>query len=517
MKLAAALPPILTDRPTLDRIVTAWPGLTDTQRARLAPVHPALWAMYASGGTWIPAPHLLYLAGLLLQLVAGAILRLCVSIPPQHGKSELISVYFPTWFLGRFPEARVLQCSYGQELTVEWTGRGRDMIAEHGPAVFGVDTWARAKKTAWNAYVDGRKLGGVRGVGKGGGVAGRAVDLGICDDLTKDQAEADALALREMGWKWLRSAVLPRARRLAIVGTRWHHDDHIGRLMAAQAAGQVGDPWTFVNVPAVAEEGDPLGRAPGAGLWLGNPVALGDPDWYAKKRREVGPYVWSALYQGQPTPAEGGIFKRRWLAYYERSAGHLVGHGFRFPEAGLFCYTTVDPAWSKRTSADHTAIASWGLDRQSGRLFLLEMIRQRFDAPEMVQALRGAMGRNGSTIAYVEANNWKLDQMRVLRESGLPMREIQPNADKVSRAMPVTAHMASDPPRLLLLKDAPWLHALEDELLKFGPGSKEDDQVDALSYGVHVANEHIRSATPPPFPGASPGGGSLIPQLRSPR
>src|SRR5690606_12617558 len=109
--------------------------------------------------------------------------------------------------------------------------------------------------------------GRMRGVGKGGGVTGRPVDLGICDDLVKDAAEVASDALREQLWRWFSSAVLPRSRRLIVMATRWHHDDVIGRLMQRQRQGEVGEPWVFVNIPAIAEEEDPLGRAPGAPLW----------------------------------------------------------------------------------------------------------------------------------------------------------------------------------------------------------------------------------------------------------
>lgn len=446
--------------------------------------------MYASQGAWFPAPHLWYLADQLLKVVRGEILRLCVSLPPQHGKSEFISKYFPTWLLGRYPDSRILQCSYGQDLTVEWTGAGRDMFAEHAPTVFGLDTWARAKRTAWNAYRDGRRLGGVRGVGKGGSVAGRPADYGLCDDLVKDHDDVATLSQRDRTDNWLRSAVLPRARRLVLIGTRWHHDDVIGRMEDRQRRGDVGDPWTFVNIPAVAGDDDPLGRAPGAVLWPGNPLVAGDPNWYAKKEREVGPYVWSALYQGRPSPEAGSLFEKRWLSYYDEDRGDFVNDRIRVAAQSLLRFVTVDPAWSKKTSADYSVVMAWGLDRANGRLFLLDVVRRRLTAPELEREIRESLERSGATLAYVEAQNFKLDEMQVLRRGGIPMREIQPNTDKVARFMPVQGHASRG--ALLFRRGAPWLADLERELLEFGPACQHDDQVDAVSYGVHVANDLAR-------------------------
>lgn len=472
------------------KIITAWTGLSDGQRAKLAACDPILWAMYASRGAWFSAPHLEYLADVLLEVVRGETLRVCVSLPPQHGKTEFLSVYFPSWFAGRFPTARVLQVSYGQELTVEWTARGRDIFAEHGPAVFELDTWARSKRTAWNVYRKGRRTGGgVRGVGKGGAVAGRAVDLAILDDTIKDQEEADSAPQRERTYKWLRSVVFPRAKRLIKVGTRWHHDDPIGRLMAAQKAGAVGERWKFVNIPAVAVADDPLGRPPGQPLWLENPLCMGDPDWYRKKELDVGPYVWSALYQGRPTPETGHIFQQNWLRYFDEEAGKFISDRVSIEASRLLVYLTVDPAWSTKTSADWSVVMTWGLDRENRRLFLLNVRRGRWTAPKLAQEIRDERERSGAACAFVESQNLKLDQMDVLRRSGIPMREIQPNTDKVARFIPATAWAARG--ALLFLRNAAWLPELERELLEFGPGCEHDDQVDCVSYGVNVANTFV--------------------------
>jgi predicted phage terminase large subunit-like protein len=493
------------------KVLDAWPTLPDVARAKLAAVDPILWASYASAGVFRSAPHLEHLADVLLRVEAGEINRVAISTPPQHGKSWLVSKFFPTWYLGRHPEHRVLLCSYGQDLTVEWTGEGRDLLAEHGPAVFGVETWARAKRTAWDVYRHGRRTGGrMRGVGRGGGVTGKPVDLGICDDLVKDAADVASAAMRQQVWRWFESAVLPRARRLIVMATRWHHDDVIGRLMDKQKRGEVGEPWTFVNIPAVAEDDDPIGRPRGEPLWLANPQgANGDADWYAKKQREVGPYVWSALYQGRPTPETGLLFQKEWLRYYDEEHGHYVAEQVRTRADGMLRFVTVDPAWTKKTTADYSVVMSWALDRENNRLFLLRLKRARMNAPELVAAIQSEMEASAATLAYVEAQNLRLDEMQQLRRSGVPMREIQPNTDKVARFMPVQAHAARG--ALLFPRQAPWLADLERELLEFGPSCEHDDQADCVSYGVHVANMLVVRRTIQTRPrGNREGGGWVI-------
>lgn len=421
---------------------------------------------------------------------------MCVSVPPQHGKSSLISRYFPTWWLGRRHADQVLQCSYGHDLTVDWTTAGRDILRDHGGPVFGVTTLARAKRSAWDLYdVRTRRKtgGGLRGVGKGGGVTGRPVSLGLCDDLVKDRAEVANANLRQQAWDWFESAVLPRARRLIVIATRWHHDDIIGRLERRQAAGEVGEPWTFVNLPAVAEDDDPLGRAPGEVLWPRNPLispGMDPVEWYDAKRREVGSYVWSALYQGRPTPTEGGMFRRDWLRYYDLRGhvAHVSGRGEVHLDTAIR-FGTCDLATSRKTSGDYTALDAWAYVPSWGVLLHLDHVRDRIDAPRLVPEFRRLVERWKLGALFVERAGYQLAALQAIQEAlqvGLPVREVAPRGDKVSRALPATAAMEGG--RLLFRRDAPWQGELEDEVLSFPQGA-HDDQVDSLSYAVLVSND----------------------------
>lgn len=469
--------------------------------------HPVLWALHASEGAFRPSRHLWWIADQLMKVYTGEITRLCVSIPPQHGKSWLISRFFPTWWLGQRPRDRILQCSYGHDLTVDWTAAGRDLLHEAGPRVFGVTTWARAKRHAWDLYDTRTRRktgGGCRGIGKGGGATGKAVDLGLLDDVIKDRAEVQNAKLRQDAWEWLESAIFPRARKLIMIGTRWHHDDPIGRLEQKQAAGEMGEPWTFVNVPAVADsESDPLGRKPGEVLWPQNPmipVGMDPVAWYAAKRREVGPYVWSALYQGRPTPLEGGMFRREWIRYWDQVGPDGIEGVARVPGWGevrldsLIRFATCDLATSTRTSADYTAIATWGYHPTWRVLLLLDMVRERIPGPELVHRIGSLVGFWRLGVVFVEQAGFQLSalaQISAAQQEGLPVRRINPEGDKVARALPMTAMLEGA--RLLFRRGAPWLPELERELLSFGPsGAEHDDQVDALAYGVLASRNMVR-------------------------
>lgn len=450
----------------------------------LARAHPIRWAMHASGGRWQPSRHLLYLADYLMRLWKGDIRRLAISMPPRHGKSELVSKYLPSWILGRAPTSKVIICSYGQDLTAEWSRAARDAFAEHAPKVFGVDTWSRASFKAWDVFRDGvRTGGGLRAVGKGGALTGRGADWINCDDLIRDSMEAGNPTLRQQAWEWFQSVLLTRLEpggRAVVIQTRWHHDDIIGRLQQGTARGTLGEPWTFVNLPALAEDGDPLGRAPGEALWPARfPVAE-----LEKIRADVGPYVWSALYQGHPTPTSGGMFKRSWLRYYDHEPGEMLkADGVSRTAWDLRRFATVDLATSKRTSADWTVIAVWAYDPGQRRAFLVDLVRERVEGPDLVPLLANTTKRWGLHAVYVERFGFSLGVIQEARRQGLPVREIRPEGDKIARALPLTAALEGG--RILLRAGAPWLGALEDELLTFPAGS-HDDQVDALAYGSHV-------------------------------
>lgn len=469
----------------------------------MAPLHPVAWAMFASGGglpdkegkiqpgEWRRSKHLEYLGNLLLKASRREIRRLCVSFPPRHGKSELISKYYASWLLGTNPKKRVVIASYGSELTKGWSASARDMISANGMEAFGVTAWDRAKATEWFPLDSlGGKLGGnFYAVGKGGTLTGRGADDLIIDDLFKDMAEANSPTLREHAWQWLTSTALTRLEPdgvCVIISTRWHHDDHIGRLEKAQENGEI-EGWTFVNLPAIAGPGDPLGREEGEALWPERfPLEILD-----QFRREVGPHVWEALYQGHPTPTEGGLFKRSWIHLYEFGGAFVEGtvtvEGKGTASVkDLVRFATVDLAASSKAEADFTVAMVFGYHKHWRMLFVLDVFRERVEGPALVPLLQGVQSRWDLVAIFVEKIGFQLTLIQAARAVGLPIREVRPDGDKVARALPATARMESGDMRFR--KGAHWLPALERELLEFPRGS-HDDQVDTLSYGAKVLED----------------------------
>ncbi len=193
-----------------------------------------------------------------------------VCMPPRHGKSEFISKYFPAWFLGTFPDKRIILTSYESEYAASWGRKARNLLEEHGRELFGVRI-AGDSSAADRWDIAGRD-GGMNTAGAGAAITGKGANVAIIDDPVKNDTDAMSETKRAAVWEWYRATLRTRLegdpRAIILVMTRWHEDDLAGRLLKAQAAATSGPckRWDVLELPALAEPGDPLGRPPGAPL-----------------------------------------------------------------------------------------------------------------------------------------------------------------------------------------------------------------------------------------------------------
>ncbi len=250
----------------------------------------AVLALAAQGQ--VPARHHRVMIRELEAAAAGECDRLMLLLPPGSAKSTYASLLFPAWFLARHPGAHVIGASHTAGLAAGF-GRGvRGLLLEHRARLgVGVDALSRA------AHRFGTTSGGTYyATGVRGPVTGRRADLVVIDDPVKGHAEADSRLQRDALWDWYRSDLLTRLRpggRIVLVMTRWHPDDLGGRLLAGAEA------WRVVRLPAIAEAGDTMGRAPGEALW---------PEWedlaaLERKRLAMGDRAWGGAV---PAVAAGG-------------------------------------------------------------------------------------------------------------------------------------------------------------------------------------------------------------------
>lgn len=462
--------------PSPDSSPTPEPGISPSLLRVAWMADPLLMANRLTRGRFAMPPHLVLLSRAVARTVATGG-RLLVEMPPRHGKSETCSVWTPVWLLNAWPRRRVILTSYEADFAAGWGRKARNLIEEHRDQLLVRLSEDSTAANRWNTP----EGGGMVTAGVGGAITGRGADLLLVDDPHKNAEEAYSQAHRDRVWEWWTSTALTRLEpgaAVILIQTRWHEDDLAGRVLREDRTGR----WTVIRLPALAEEGDPLDRPEGAALW---PERF-DAAALAEARATVGSRVWFAMYQQAPAPDGGGLFKAEWMKHrYEDLGGGAYrlegGQVVRLED--LRRHAAVDLAASARKTADFTVIATVGVapDR---RLLVLDVDRARREGPDVVPAIRAALARWGSHVAWVEKAGFQIALIQEAQRAGLPVREALADRDKVARALPLTAAMEGG--RVLLPTHAPWLYDLEAELLAF-PRGRHDDQVDALGYACAKA------------------------------
>jgi predicted phage terminase large subunit-like protein len=418
-------------------------------------------------------PHLMFMRTQLERVTKGEIRKLMIFSPPRHGKSEQNTVRYSSWRLEKDPATRVIIGAHTQPLAVKFARKSRRLCLGRiaiSPERNAAHDWETAAG------------GGVRAVGVGTAVTGLGADLILIDDPVKSREEADSETYREKVWDWYTDDLYTRQEpgaAIVLTMTRWHEDDLAGRILASLDAPN----WTVINLPALAEENDPLGRLPGAALC---------PDRFDERAleeiKQVQGHSFFALYQGRPVASSGGRFRKSWFRYWEPAGDGWVwlrrGEG-RQDRVGLRdCrrFATVDSAVSLKTSADFSVIAIWAVTTARD-LILLDRLRDRWDDPAAVSgavAVFESWRAKGLPLAYfgVEANGVGKSRAQNMRARGLPVREIHVHVDKIARS--ATAVVRIEAGQVFWPSSAPWLVDWEAEHLSF-PFGKHDDQVDTTS------------------------------------
>lgn len=267
---------------------------------------PASFAAHATGGQFLIPRHIAMIDELLVKAChpASNAKRIKIHCPVRHGKSMLCSKALPAWYLGRRPKNEVILTTHGASFSEEFGGEVRDMLTEHGMEVFGVQP--ERMKMAQGMWRTSRG-GKMRSTGVGGSITGRGAHLLIIDDPIKNDQEALSKTYRDKVWRWFQATALSRLEpdaTVIVIMTRWHPDDLAGRIDDPDHNPDA-DKWTTVNLPAFAEENDPLGRAVGEPLW---PERF-DGDRLERMERELGRFWFSALCQQRPRlDVAGAVF-----------------------------------------------------------------------------------------------------------------------------------------------------------------------------------------------------------------
>lgn len=262
---------------------------------------PATMAVELTNGKWKPVRHLLFKAAVIASAIAKGDARILISAPSRHGKSELLCVHTPVWFLEHWPQFQVMIAAYGADLADFHARKVRDLINSRQDLLS-----VRLKRDAQQlGHFLTDEGGGVVSAGIGGPVIGKGANLLLVDDYFKTMKEAHSPVKKEEVFEWFGSVALSRLEpgaSIIIDATRWGPDDLIGRLISEQGLQKDGGVWQYICLPAIADhnpelgESDPLGREVGEALW---PERRNEQQW-AEFRKMVTTYVWQAMWQQKP-------------------------------------------------------------------------------------------------------------------------------------------------------------------------------------------------------------------------
>lgn len=418
-----------------------------------------------------PARHHRLLISELERIERGELDRLMVFMPPGSAKSTYASILFPAWWFCRRPHSAVIAASHTAELA-EWFGRRVRNAIVSNSATLGLDLAADSTAAGrWSTNVGGDYYA----AGVGGSIAGRRSDLAIVDDPVRSREAANSATQRKRTWDWFRADLLTRLKprgRVVLIMTRWHEDDLAGRLLLTEA-----DRWRVLCLPALAEANDPLGRALGEPLW---------PEWQSAaelvdKRRTLGERDWSALYQQDPRPAEGALFRVERIAILD--AAPTEERAVRsWDLAATAAMGTADPDWTVGVK-----LARLGSDRFA----VLDVVRLRGGPDEVEAAILGSANLDGHNVIVAlpqdpgQAGKSQVSHL-ARRLAGFRVEASRETGDKSTRAAPFASQVNVGN---VALVRARWNDVLLDELAAF-PSGRHDDQVDALAraFGVLVAS-----------------------------
>lgn len=463
------------------------------------------------------AMHSEYLAGKLEKVEEyirtegeSGIPRLMVFMPPQNGKSELVSRNFPAWLLGRNPDKKIIQASYGADLAFDESKAIRDYIlSDKYRAIFGAladidgvpvqiasDSMSQSH---WDLAAPHR--GGLVAAGIGGGITGRGGHLINIDDPIKTPDEAVNREFIENLKRWYKTVIYTRRRKgtaIVLTHTRWAMRDLAGELLIDMATGAKGaDQWDVVFLPAEALEeeqypqtieeqkkflakgifipmgGDQLGREPGEPLW---------PSQYSKEWLEdtkVNQDIyWSPMYQQIPTEMADGFFLQ---------SDFIVEDADKVP-AGLQWFRYIDLALGRTAKSDFNSCLAVAHDSNNGDIWGRDMLRIR-ELNQFLLLVKSWMlsPEEKGTVWGVEKVAFQtLVFQQFMRDPdliGIAIIEVPVEGDKRTRALPVQTRARQGHFKLV---NGPWVNSYINEAIGFG-ASGHDDQVDTTSGGFKMA------------------------------
>jgi len=418
---------------------------------------------------FIHGAHHALMAAKFEDIANGKSKRLIINMPPRHTKSEFASYLLPAWYLGKYPNKKIIQCSNTAELAVGFGRKVRNLVdGERYGKVFPNVALRSDSKAAgrWSTNANGEYFA----IGVGGTVTGKGADLLIIDDPHSEQEAAMAAndpSVFDKVYEWYTSG--PRQRlqpggSIVVVMTRWSKRDLTGKICQAMID-RDGDEWEIISLPAIKRNEKPLWPE----FW--------SYDELNKLRIELPLSKWQAQYQQDPTSEEGALIKREWWQEWEPE---------RPPQCN-FIIQSWDTAFTKSERSDYSACTTWGVfykdeNEFDPNLILLDALKERLEFPQLKERAFQMYKEWEPDACIVEAKASGEPLIFEMRRMGIPVQEYTPTRgnDKISRVNAVSDLFASGK---VWAPRKRWAEEVIEELAAF-PNSDHDDLVDSTTQAL---------------------------------
>ena len=417
-------------------------------------------------------PHHKKLAKIFTDVIEGKKKRVIINIAPRMGKSEFSSYLFPAYFLGKYPQKKIIMGTHTAGLSEDFGRRIRNLIdTEEYREIFPATVVADDQKAAgkWSTSVGGQYYA----AGVGGALAGRGADLFVIDDPHSEQdVKTNSRLAFDTAWSWFQTGPLQRLMpggAIIIIMTRWSLLDLTGKLIDYQIKNPESIPWEIVELPAILNEGTE------------NEKSLWPEQWplsYLKATKaSLDPKYWNAQYMQQPTSDNSAIVSRKHWRIWEGED----------PPPCDYVIQSWDTAFETKNNSDYSACTTWGVwyneeEGNSPQVILLDAFKARMAFPELKETAHKHYKEWDPDAFIVEKKAAGAPLIQELRAMGIPVQEFSPSRgnDKMVRLNAVADLFTSGK---VWAPDTRWAREVIEEVASF-PVGEHDDFVDTTTQAL---------------------------------
>ena len=417
-------------------------------------------------------PHHRKLAKIFTDVIEGRKKRVIINIAPRMGKSEFSSYLFPAYFLGKYPQKKIIMGTHTAGLSEDFGRRIRNLLdTEEYREIFPQTLVADDQKAAgkWSTSVGGQYYA----AGVGGALAGRGADLFVIDDPHSEQdVKTNSRLAFDTAWSWFQTGPLQRLMpggAIIVIMTRWSLLDLTGRLIAYQAKNPEAEPWEIVELPAILHQDTDNEKSLWPEQW---PLAT-----LKSTKAALDPKYWNAQYMQQPTAENSAIVSRKMWRIWEGDE----------PPRCEYIIQSWDTAFEVKNNSDYSACTTWGVfyneeERDEPQVILLDAFKDRMTFPDLKATALKHYKEWEPDAFIVEKKAAGAPLIQELRATGIPVQEFSPSRgnDKLVRLNAVADLFSSGK---VWAPDTRWAREVIEEMAAF-PVGEHDDFVDTTTQAL---------------------------------